>query len=289
VANAIEKFIKDMEIRNLSPNTHKQYLHALRELSKYYQDQPPEELTDDQVQDYIHHVACSRKLSWSYVNVIVSAFRFFYGQTLRKSDKQFVIPIAKTPKKLPEVFSREEVRILLDHASYDVRKYAYFSLLYGCGLRGTEACHVRLKDIDTPNARLWVRGGKGGKDRGVFLPRTTLHALRIYWQRCHFEDYLFVKSRNVNEPMHIRTPQGWLKALMHETGVWRKGGLHLFRHSYATHALEDGESLITIQRNLGHTGIKSTLVYVQLACAPFQQETPIDRLLDPTRCENVWE
>lgn len=278
MTNVIDQFIKDMKIRNLAEGTQRNYLYAMQRLSDFYQGEPPEKLTDTQVQDYIHHLSCERHYSWSHIKTQTAAFRFFYGRTLRLHLKQFVIPVAKSAKKLPEILSRTEVRKLLQCIGHDLRKSAYFSLLYGCGLRGSEACQLRIKDINSDTNRIWVRNGKGAKDRGVYLPNATYRALALYWQRCRFEDYLFTRAQNANQPMRIKTPQLWLKSMKRETGIVKGSSLHLFRHSYATHALEDGENLINIQRNLGHVSISTTLIYTKLAQIPCQQMAPIDRL-----------
>lgn len=282
MTKVIDQFIKDMEIRNLSPRTRTAYLRAIQRLSRFYQGRAPETLSDQEVQDFIHHQAIGRGLSWSYVKIQTAAFRFFYGKTMRLAATCFVIPVAKSRVKLPQVLTRDEMRRVFQTVAYDLRKTAYFSLLYGCGLRGAEACNLRLTDIESASWSLRILNGKGGKDRVVYLPKKVYHDLAMYWKACRFKDYLFTTRHNPSAPMDIKIPQGWYKALSKEANIHKQGCLHLFRHSYATHALEDGIGLLSIQKNLGHTSLKSTMIYLQLAQIPEPTQAPIDRLFPKT-------
>jgi integrase/recombinase XerD len=184
-----------------------------------------------------------KKDSWSYINIHVSAFRFFYGITLRRNLNNFVIPCPKMIKKLPPFLSRDEVRRLFDVMSGMPRQLAFFNILYGCGLRGEEACYLRICDIDWGNKTLWVRNGKGGKERGVYLPKRVYVSLRRYYKAFHFENYIFPGYADPSKPMDPERARQWLKEAKAMTGIRKQGALHMWRHSYATHALEDGKDL----------------------------------------------
>lgn len=278
MTNVIEKFSRNMKIRNLSPATQQNYHYAVNRLAKYYLETRLEDLTDDQIQDYIHYLIVDREYSPRHVGVQVAGIRFFYCWAVRKDLRKFLIPIPKQHKTLPEILSRQEVGRLFQEIAYDLRKTAYFQILYGCGLRGSEACNLRMAHIDRERKTLWVRKGKGGKDRGVYLPKVVYQALAHYWRASHFTDYLFVKSGAPDQPMDISTARGWLRTIKKEIGVKKSGGLHMLRHSYATHALEDGMHPLTIQKNLGHTSLRTTEIYLKLAQIPDPQMSPIERL-----------
>lgn len=276
----IEKFNRLMEIRNLAQGTRTNYLNAVNAIQAHYHGVPLETLTDDDVQKYLHFLAIECKHSKSHVNVQAAGLRFFFKYVLKKDLRDFLIPISKKPKKLPDILSRQEVGRLFQTIGYDLRKTAFFTVLYGCGLRGDEACRLRIRDVDREDKRLWVRGGKGNKDRGIYMPKAVYTALAKYWKACKFSDYFFVRTRNPNAPMRIETARGWFKCMQREAGIKKSGGLHLFRHSYATHNLEDGESLLVIQKNMGHTSLRTTQIYLQLArCTPLKV-APVDRLFD---------
>ena len=280
MANAKDKFIKDLEIRGRAKTTQESYLDSLERLEDYYSPKKLSDLSDDEVQEFIYHMVMN-KLSWSYINVHVSFFRFFYGTTLRKNLNQFVIPCPKMKKALPQYMSREEIGKALAHVAWDPKQSAFFQILYGCGLRGAEACMLRMGDIDSGNETLWVRNGKGGKDRGVYLPKAVYKILASYWRASKFKDYLFPGFQDQTKPMVIQRPRNWFREVKSGVGITKKGALHMWRHSYATHMLQDGFSLHTIMRRLGHTSIKTTMIYLHLAGGRDDEKgSPIDQLFD---------
>ena len=278
MAKAKDKFIKDLKVRGKASSTQKSYLNALERLENWYSPNKLEDLSDDEVQEFIYHLV-QGKLAWSYINVHVSAFRFFYGISLRKNLRNFVIPCPKMRKTLPQYMSREEVAKALNYVTWDPKQSAFFQILYGLGLRGAETCKLRIGDIDRGNETLWVRCGKGGKDRGVYLPKTVSNALIRYWRSFKFRDYIFPGLQDQNKPMELQRPRDWFREVKSAVGITKKGALHMWRHSYATHMLQDGFSLPTIMRRLGHTSIKSTMIYLHLAGGSNEEKgSPIDRL-----------
>lgn len=289
MTNVIEKFTKVMQIRNLSQGTQSRYLDAIEKLARCYPNQKLEDLSEDQVQDYLLG-RVSNNLSQSTLRQEGAAFRLLFNTTLKKNPQSFLIPVTKKKKKLPYILSRGEVSKMFRVIAYDLRKTAYFSILYGCGLRGAEACNLRMCDIDSENRTVWVRDGKGGKDRGVFLPESVYISLANYWKASRFEDYIFVGRKNSSGPMHIKVAQNWLGSMKRETGIAKPGGLHLFRHSYATHALEDGVHLLTIKKHLGHSSLRTTLIYLELAQISNPEKTSIDRMFESMAPSNppVW-
>ncbi len=272
-----QKMICDMAIRGLKPTTQKLYLSAVVALYKFHKTSP-EYLTDDHIQCFIYHMV-RRKLAWGTISAYVSALRFFYGKTLKHNLDQFIIPCPKRCKTLPEIFSREEVRQLMELMP-NIQQETYFKILYDTGLRGNEAVHLRMCDIDRGNKRLWVRFGKGGKDRGVFLSPKILTTLERYWKAFQFDDWIFPSSRNRQQPMSRDRALRWFHALKVKGAITKKGGLHMWRHTCATHMLENGRSLRTIQKALGHSSISSTMIYLQLAQEPNEEVSLLDNLYD---------
>ena len=267
-----QKMTRDMAIRGLKKNTQVLYLLAIRTLYEFYQTSP-ELLSDDDVQRFIFSLI-ERDLAWGTINAYVAGLRFFYGKTLKQDLERFVIPCPKKRKKLPQILSCEEVRRVMG-IIYNPQKDAFFKILYDTGVRGGEAVHLRVADIDRSNKRLWVRNGKGGTDRGVYLSPEVLEALTRYWRAFHFDGWIFPGPRNRNQPMSRDRALRWFHALKKEAGITKEGGLHMWRHTYATHRLETGHDLYSIKKALGHRSIVSTMIYLQLAHRPEDENSSL--------------
>jgi integrase len=212
-----------------------------------------------------------RHASWSVFNQAVCALRFLYGVTLQAPFAVTMIPYGKKPKSLPAVLSREEVAQLFALVAQPLERLI-LQTAYACGLRASEVLSLRVQDIDSSRMLLWVRQGKGNKDRGVPLSPALLDALRAHWQRLRPKTWLF--------PGHTPSGQRSLGALQRvirravaAAGFTKKVSLHTLRHSYATHLLEAGVDLLTIQRLLGHRDLQTTARYVHLT-APHLARTP---------------
>jgi integrase/recombinase XerD len=273
-----DKFTKDLKIRNRAGGTQDAYLETVKSLEQFYPDKSLEDLSDDEVQEYIFHLI-ERGLSWSYIQVHVSAFRFFYGKTLRRNLSTFVIPCPKGKKKIPNYMSYDEVRAALEASSGNPRQAAFFSVLYGCGLRAKEACGLRIADLDSANRTIWVRNGKGGKDRGVHFPNKVYDDLARYWRAFRFNDYVFPGYEDPGKPMLEQRARDWFREIKSMAGIKKAGSLHMWRHTYAVHMLDAGHRLLTIKRALGHSSLNTTMIYLQMA-APREEEkdSPIDHL-----------
>lgn len=273
-----EKLIRDIAIRGMAAPTQNQYVRAVEGLSDFYQ-RDPDLLTDDEVQKYVYSLI-KKDYSWGYINSIVSGLRFFFGKTLKRDLRKFTIPCPKKRKKLPEVLSRKEVRRVLD-AIPTVQQEAYFKILYGAGLRASEGARLKLSDIDSSNDVLWVRQGKGGKDRGVFLSPIVLDALRRYYRVFPFKTWIFPGVKHPDQPMSKDRAWSWFQAIKKKAGITKKGGPHLLRHSYATHTLENGHDLYTLKKALGHSKLTTTMIYIHLARRPGEDnDSPLDHLHD---------
>jgi site-specific recombinase XerD len=254
--------IDDMTLRGMAAKTRNGYVRAVAGLAAYY-DRSPDRITDREVQAYLLHLMRERKLSWSSCNVAVYGLRFFYHKTLRRQSTGFHIPGPRKPSKLPEILSREEIARLFAHTGL-LRNRALLMTTYAAGLRVSEVVHLRVRDIDSDRMTIRVEQSKGAQDRYTLLPRRLVSELRDYWRQEHPYPWLF-PTRRSSEPMNCCTAQRIYTAAKRRAGIAKAGGIHALRHAFATHLLEAGTDLHTIQRLLGHRHISSTMRYLHLA------------------------
>jgi site-specific recombinase XerD len=203
------------------------------------------------------------KLAWSTCNIAVQAFRFFYHTTLGRPEPTFTIPGPKQPKTLPIILSQDEVRrVIVSTATRKQR--ALLATTYAAGLRVSEVVRLKLEDIDAQRLSLRVEQGKGAKDRDTLLSPRLLEELRAYWRAYRPARWLF-PARDGQRPMDVTTAQKYYYAAKGRAGITKRGGIHALRHAFATHLLEAGTDLHTIQRLLGHGDIRTTMRYFHLA------------------------
>lgn len=208
-----------------------------------------------------------------------AAIRFFFAVTLNRTMNYLQIPRVKVPKKLPVILSRDEVAELIAHSGSSKQK-ALMLIAYGSGLRASEIANLKTKDIDSKAMRVFVRGGKGKKDRYTILSENSLFALRDYWRRYHpksTEGYLFPGAKNVGSITREGVAYAVDNALS-KTSIDKKASIHTLRHCFATHLLEDGYSLLQIKEMLGHASIHSTTIYLHLANTTSGVTSPADKL-----------
>jgi len=268
----------DLIVRGRAPKTRQAYLSAVRDLAKYYR-RSPDTLTDNDVQAYLVYLIQERELAWSSCNVVVNGLRFFYLKTLRRSATEFVIPTAKRPRKLPPRPNREAIGQLFA-VTDDPKPRAAFALAYGAGLRVSEICHLRVADIDSKAMAIRVDQGKGKKDRYTLLSPGLLKVLRRHWTTYRPATYLF-PSRTGDGGLHISSVQRMYYGAKERAGITKPGGIHMLRHAFATHKLENGDDLHTIQGLLGHEHISTTMKYLHLARAHLTgTASPLDLLDD---------
>lgn len=268
-----------MVLRGLALRTQEAYLAAVFALAKFYR-RPPDTLTTEQLQAYLLHLITEKKLAYSSVNQASCAFRFLYGSVLRQADVRFDIPMAKVPKRLPQILSREEVKRVIG-AARTVRARTLLSITYAAGLRVSELCALQVADIESAPDRmsLKVRQGKGAQDRYTLLSPRLLSVLRLYWQACRPRHWLF-PNRSGTAAIDVVTAQRTYAAARDAAGIAREGGIHVLRHCFATHLLESGVDLPTIQRLMGHEHISTTMRYLHLARSHLTDTTSPLELLD---------
>lgn len=259
--NLKQHMIEDMKLRGLAPGTQARYLHTITALAKHYHRRP-DELTQEQIRNYLLYMIETKKYAKSTFNVNLFAIKFLYQKTLGREWRFLQLTRVKTNRRLPIVLSRDEVWSLLDQVRRPKARMS-LTLMYTCGLRVSEAVNLRLEDIDSRRKVVWVRNGKGYKDRSVPLPTQTLAQLRAYWLRHRPNTWLF-PSWQYNLPITKNAVQHCLKATLRQSNIRKNVTCHTLRHSYATHLLEAGVHLRVIQALLGHKSITTTFIYMHL-------------------------
>jgi site-specific recombinase XerD len=256
------KMILAMKLRRFSPRTQQSYLAAVTGLANYYHT-PPDQLDFDRIKAYLLHMTVERGLSWSTCNVAVSAFRFFYSEVLGWERVNLPIPPRKKPTTLPEVLSREELYRLFACA-HPPRNRVLLMTTYAAGLRVSEVVNLKPSDIDSKRMMIRVEQAKGAKDRYTILSTSLLEELRLYWKLYKPPTWLFPSSRDPNRKMDFRGAQKIYYQAKRRANITRGHGIHTLRHCFATHLLEAGVDLRTIQSLMGHTSITTTMRYLQV-------------------------
>lgn len=268
-----------MVLRGFSPRTRQSYLDCVSALAKHYH-QSPDQLDASQVQAYLLHLIEQRKLAYATVNQAACAFKFLFTQVLRREAMHTEIPMAKVPRLLPRILSREQVRSIIAAAATQ-RARTVLMTTYAAGLRLSEVCHLQVADIESAPDRmcLKVRQGKGGKDRYTLLSPCLLDALRAYWSERRPRVWLFPNPTG-DGPMSDQMAQRMYRAACRQAGLVDAGGIHTLRHCFATHLLEAGVDIHTIQRLLGHGHVCTTMRYFHLAQSRLTGVTSPLELLD---------
>lgn len=264
--------------RGLSPRTRESYVDAIYGMAKHYR-RDPTEYTAQEVEAYLLHMVKERHLSYSTMNQAACAARFLYEKVLGHPREVFSIPMAKVPAKQPELLARIEIARLIAACAHPVYRML-LQTMYAAGLRISEACALRVGDIDSTPDRMCIRvvGGKGGKDRYTLLAPTLLSTLRSYARSHRPRTWLFSNRRDASLPVCDKSVQRAYQGARHRAGILKQGSPHVLRHGFATHLLENGIDLFTIQKLLGHGHISTTGRYLHLISPQFRPPKDIDPL-----------
>lgn len=277
-----EKYQRDMTVRGLAQRTQQSYTSYVADLARHFH-RSPDLIAYDEVVDWIHHLIRERQLAPSSVNIAVNAVRFLYAVTLKRSVAELLaaIPHMKRNTRRAEVYARSELEAILS-APRQPRDRAFLMTVYAGGRRLSEAIHLQTTDIDRARLQLRVRHGKGAKERVLPLSPRLLQELEHYWraQRSkrpgHDCPWLFLGTKP-NAPINKATGQNIYYRAVQKSGVRRKGGIHLLRHSFATHCIESGLELTLVQRLLGHASLLTTARYLHVTALRLGQvRSPLD-------------
>jgi site-specific recombinase XerD len=226
--------------------------------------------------DYLYYLVEERQVSTATLNQLLSAYKILIAEVLRKEWEDFHIRRPKLEQKLPVVLSGEEVKRIISSIT-NLKHRTYISLIYSCGLRLSELCHLKVADIDSDRMQIHIRSGKGAKDRYVMLSERILHMLREYWKVYRPKVYLF-EGATKGEAVSRRTVQHTFSEAIIKSGINKQPCIHTLRHSFATHLLEKGVNLIAIQKLLGHSHVKTTTIYTHLQTSAASIKSPFDDL-----------
>lgn len=259
-----QRMLEEMRLRNLAPSTQQLYVNCVARYARHF-GRSPDELGPEHVREYLRYLTDVAKISSASRCVDACALRFLYFRTLHVDWDIDRIPLPKEERKLPVVLSRQEVRRLFA-AVVAVKSRAMLMLLYGTGVRVSELTHLQIRDIDRDRKLVHVRCGKGGRDRYVMLPARLTPVLDAYLEAARPTCWLFPGAK-VGQPM---TTAGVLKVCQRtakRAKITKHITPHTLRHSFATHLLEAGADLRTIQVLLGHRSLRTTVLYLHVAPA----------------------
>jgi integrase/recombinase XerD len=252
----------EMRLRGLSPRTRTAYVQVLHNFVRFHK-RPAEQMGTKEARAYLLHLINEKKLSRSTTNQATCALRFFYRRVLRIPFSLDEIPLQKKDRKLPSTLSEKEVLALL-RAVANLKYRTIIMTIYSAGLRLQEAIQLETVDIDSAGMRIRIRTGKGRKERYVMLSSTLLEALREYYRRYRPGKWLFFGKARL-EPIHPRNVQRAIENAGKKAAIRKRVTPHILRHSFATHLLDRGTNLRYIQELLGHSSIKTTMIYLHVS------------------------
>ena len=256
------KMLTDLRIRNYAERTQETYIARVAQMARDL-GRSPETLSGEEVREYLRYLKEERGVSRSVFAQVMGALRFLYGETLDRPEMVARIRYPRLKRRHPVVLSPEEVARLLK-AIRNLKHRTVALVLYGAGLRVSEALALELRDIDSARMVITVRHGKGDADRQVVLSEVLLEALRRYWLSYRPTIYLF-PGQDPEKPMVASTIQRVLKAARQRAGILKPASAQTLRHSYATHLMEAGTDLRVIQTLLGHRSLRTTQIYTHVA------------------------
>ena len=234
----------------------------MAELALHY-GRSPDLISIEEVRDFIHHLITQRKIAFSTCNTRLAGIRFFYQQVLRRDDFPLRVP-AKRSGRLPEPLSRTEIARLFE-ATTNTKHRVLLMTTYGGGLRVAELVHLKPHDIHSERMLIRVNQGKGHKDRYTLLSPRLLEELRAYWREYRPKEWLF-PNRDGSGPLPVDTVQKLFYRAKERARIRHGHGIHSLRHSFATHLMEAGVDLPTIQRLMGHNRLSTTAQYLHVTC-----------------------
>lgn len=274
-----KRMLEELQRRNYSKETIRLYLFSVQDFARYFKKRP-DQLRQEHMREYQLYLLNERKLAVESVAGRISALRFFFVKVLRRSYREIDLVYPKRPERLPVILSEEEVVRLIESAITSYHRVILMTL-YGTGLRREELCRLKVTDIDSQRMMVHVRQGKGNKDRDVTLSPRLLEVLRAYWKWSKPKTYLFpsLYRKSPEQPIDSKTVWYAVREAARRAGIKKKVSPHLLRHSWATHLLERGTDLKTIQVLLGHVDLEATTIYLHLSQRHMQAvNNPVDTL-----------
>ena len=257
-----KRMLEDLRIRNYAPTTVACYIRSVAEFAKHF-NKPPDQLGPEEIRSWQLFLLNERRVKLSTYIQAVCALRFFFRNTLNRKIEIDRIPLPRYEKKLPVILSKAEVKALLE-APKDLGHRAILATMYAAGLRVSEVTSLKVSDLDRERHVIWVRGGKGHKDRQVMLAEPLREVLAAYWRWKRPTDWLFPGERP-DAPVSRETVFRRCRDAAQRAGIAKPVHPHSLRHAFATHLLDEGVNLLVIQKLLGHAHLKTTARYLHLS------------------------
>ena len=258
--------LEELQRRNYSQQTTLAYIRTVEEFARYFH-RSPDQLGPDHIREFQAHLFSVRKLAANSVAQRTAALRFLFVKTLKRHYMLEHIPFPKIPLRLPTVLSQEEVTRLID-AAPNLLYRTMLMILYSTGMRRGEVVQLKAADIDKERMLVHIREGKGRRDRDVPLSPKLLDALREYWRWMRPVTYVFpgvVDGHRVDAPVSDKVVWHACRVAAQRAGITKHVHPHTLRHSFATHLLEAGADLRSLQKLLGHADIRDTVIYLHLS------------------------
>ena len=257
-----QRMLEELQRRNYCTGTIRLYLQHVAAFAQHFH-RSPDQLGAEEIRQYQLFLIQEKKLAWSSYNQVVCALRFFYAKTLKRPFLLSDIPFPRKVQQLPLILSSEEVARILT-APEHLKSRALLMTIYAAGLRRSEVARLRVRDIDSARMTITVHQGKGHRDRVVMLSPVLLDTLREYWRNQKPKEWLF-PGRNPDQPISGNDIFMVFHNAVRRAGITKKVCPHSLRHSFATHLLESGTDLRTIQILLGHRSLKTTSRYLHVS------------------------
>lgn len=272
----IIKLKKDMQMRNFSHYTYDAYLSKTKEMIRYFK-KPMEEVTTEELRNFLQkHLKEERKLSDRSINYYNSIIRFVYEVTLDKILNKKQLPMRKQKRTVYKVLTKEELSTFFNCVD-NFKFKTIFMLAYGSGLRIGEIANLREEDIDGKNMRIFVREGKGNKERYTILSKKSLEMLRIYWSKYRQNKRrgrIFLSESGA--AITVGVIREHFRQYRRKAKLSEKVTMHTLRHCFATNLIENGVTLIQVKELMGHSNIRSTMEYIHVANIDLEIESPLD-------------
>ena len=257
----INLYIQLLEIKRFSPNSIKSYVNALRQFLNYYKEQDVDFFNEKEIERFINEQVTVFNISISYQKQLVAAIKMYYKNIAHRELRLDYLYPERREFKIPIVYTQGEVKKLLG-ASDNLKNRALLTTIYSAGLRLSEVINLKIADINSTTMKIKVCQGKGKKDRIVMLSIKLLTLLRAYF--VEYKPVTFLFEGQKRNQYGVRSVQQVLKQSQTKAGIKKEGSVHTLRHSFATHLIENGTDVRFVQELLGHSSIKTTMIYTHL-------------------------
>lgn len=273
----LQRYIQEIQLKGYSPNTLRTYRNEFGIFLHYLKEINIQTLDLENIRNYILYCLNDLKLSENTVHSRMNAIKFYFEQVLKREKFLIEIPRPKKQKILPKTIHQTDVKQIFE-ATKNLKHNTMLKLCYGMGLRVSEIVNLKIKDIDSKNMQVFIARAKGKKDRYANLPESILTQLRQYYSEYKPKEYLF--EGQFGGQYSTRSAQKVFKNALNTAKINKEVSIHSLRHSFATHLLENGTDIRFIQDLLGHTDIRTTLIYTNVSDTSLRKiKSPLDDII----------